>query len=601
MAKQYIQEKIYGNPGEIITINRSNILSKSIYKPTSKVIKVTGPANATIYASYVSNSTDIPYPDIKGVLVYDHVFSYSSNNNVSIEDFDLDVWMTTDYSSAYTTTFTYVSSHSGNKWKVNNTSTYVNITDLGISYSVASGSSPQNGTVVTVTTDYARARYEIWVPSIGNWNVVCVGSAGYSENAVEITVSDDTYWLDISTFQAFVSVNYTKGATCSITNIENNITLTATDTSGYYTFNVPYTGIWRINVELEFGTSPNNYIKTKDDSVFVSTLNQQITKTVELISNNLEECTWEEIKYVADQHMGDKYWQIGDCKSIILNGPWTYVRYFNNERFYAFIIGFDHNAEIEGSGITFELGRLEPNGNDICFFEGMGKGAGMPSYYDYDYSGRTYDETYFDHIWMNSGTSAIGWQNSSMRTYYLGAVSKTPYDNTTNPSGYNQGSIMSLLPDDLRDVMKKVKKWTDNSGGEPLSANNVTQTEDYLFLLSGYEVFGTTTGFGSYNCNAAEANKQDRYEYYTNLSHLKYYNDCTNQSPYGIQYNKYYIWLRSPVNELSEGSTGQEWAVATSHQQTELSKASGRGRKQYIGTASTGFCPCFVVGSEDPA
>lgn len=593
MAKQYIQEKIYGNPGQMVTINRSNIISNSIYKPTNKVIKVNGPASANIYAAYITNNTDIPYPDIKGILVYDHIFTYTSNNNVSITNFNLDTWMSSTYGSIYTTTFTYVSSHSGNKWRVNNTSTYVNINNLGISYTMTSGSAPQNGTVVNITADYSKSRYEIWVPSIGNWNVVCVGAAGYSENKIEIVSNTNVYYMDVAIFQAFISINYTRGAECTITNIENNFTLIADNTEGYYTFTVPYTGIWRIRVEQTFGTGNDAYVKTKYDSVLVSTLNQQITRTVELISNVLDECTWEEIKYVADQHMGDKYWQIGDCKAITLDGI-TLGTYYTepcvNELYYVFIIGFDHNSSVEGNGITFQFGKFDKNSEyNICIDEKNKLTQPARAAITSD------DGYYFNYFRMKSSTDSYGWSTTTMRSNILGSQSKTPYDATTNPTGYPSGSLMAGLPLDLKSVLKGVTKWTDNTGGETLSASNVTATTEYLFLPSAYEIFGTV-GTASIHANSAEETKQLQYEYYTNRTPIAYF--LTNKHATGgyvASYEPTTIYLRSPVNQVSS-SVGQYFAAIT--YQGNLAYTQGFA---YSNASQPGITPCFVVGSEDLA
>lgn len=598
MAKQYIQEKIYGNPGQMVTINRSNIISNSIYKPTNKVIKVNGPANANIYAAYITDNTDIPYPDIKGILVYDHIFTYTSNNNVSITNFNLDTWMSSTYGSIYTTTFTYVSSHSGNKWRVNNTSTYVNINNLGISYTMTSGSAPQNGTVVNITADYSKSRYEIWVPSIGNWNVVCVGAAGYSENKIEIISNTNVYYMDVAIFQAFISVNYTRGAECTITNIENNLTLTADNTEGYYTFTVPYTGIWRIRVEQTFGTGNNAYVKTKYDSVLVSNLNQQITRTVELISNNLEECTWAEIKYVADQHMGDKYWQIGDCKAVYIspNGTFgnVYTGYLVNELYYVFIIGFDHNSTVEGSGITFQFGKFKKDSPyDVC----IGEGIKFPN----NVQGALHSYgTYMNHYYMGyngntSDSSGMGWSTSTMRT-------RTLCQDISNPTS---GSLMEALPEDLRAVMKSVTKWTDNVGGTSLtSAANVTSTTDYLFLLAQYEMFGTTQiGSSTTHCNANEANKQQQYAYYANRDQTvadfgKYRYNSKENNPNTDGYTGHGTYLRSPVNQIYSGY-GQYYA-GTQYSYNSTYGWNGILFGYYFSNTDTyAFAPAFVVGSED--
>ena len=389
------------------------------------------------------------------------------------------------------------------------------------------------------------------------------------------------------------------GATCTLYNEENNYTMVAPNTDGSYIFKVPYQGLWKITVELvaTSASTGQSFTKTRYDMVNVTTLNQQISRTVKVISSVLNECTWDEIQYIADNNLGPDYWSIGDCKEIVLNGPWTHTRYFSQEVYQAFIIGFNHNSTVEGNGITFEIGKVDSASNDICLFERMGVASGYP---ESGYLGEEPPRYYATNIWMCENNDVpVGWSNSLMRTTFLGGINKLPYDQTTNPTGYKPGSIMSLLSDDLRAVMKKVTKWTDNTGGTTQSSGNVTATNDYLFLLSGYEVFGTTTGFSGRTCNAYEANKQMQYQYYitANNTRLKYYNSTDDNSPYGLVYKNKDVWLRSPVNYISYN---QCFAVAQSqYNVNNLTKSNARGGRGTTIDISLGICPCFVVGSEE--
>lgn len=594
MSAIYLQEKIIGNPGQIVTINSNNQISLTAYKPTlNKVIKVNGPSDATIYASYLSSSSDLVPLSIKGILKYDHTFDCVATNNVTASMVNLDTWMATSYAANYQTVFTY---KSGN-WK-NSSNQTVNLINLGINFSASpSGSSPVTGSTITVTANYNKARYEIYPPNTGTWTVACTTLAGYADTEV-IVGTASTYTIDLSIFQAYVQVNYTMGATCTLYNEENNYTMVAPNTDGSYIFKVPYQGLWKITVELvaTSASTGQSFTKTRYDMVNVTTLNQQISRTVKVISSVLNDCTWDEIQYIADNNLGPDYWSIGDCKEIVLNGPWTHTRYFSQEVYQAFIIGFNHNSTVEGRGITFEIGKVDSASNDICLFERMGIASGYP---ESGYLGEA-NIAYASNIWMcDNNTDPIGWSTSNMRTYVLGSVNNQPYDQTTNPTGYKPGTIMSLLPDDLRIVMKKVTKWTDNTGGTTQSSSNVTATNDYLFLLSGYEVFGTTTGFNGRTCNASEANKQMQYQYYINANNtrLKYYNSTDSNSPYGITYKKQDVWLRSPVNYIG---SSQNFAVAASRSLNNLTKSSAYGgnpRTPYV--QSLGICPCFVVGSEE--
>ena len=120
---------------------------------------------------------------------------------------------------------------------------------------------------------------------------------------------------------------------------------------------------------------------------------------------------------------------------------------------------------------------------------------------------------------INSG----GWNSSQMRTKICG----------TSLSNYS-GTIIAVIPAALRAVLKSVTKYTDNTGGRSTAASAVTATTDYFFLLSEFEVSGSTS-YGNTN----EKNKQAQYAYYSaGNSKIKYKHNDTSTAAYW--------WLRSP-------------------------------------------------------
>ena len=114
---------------------------------------------------------------------------------------------------------------------------------------------------------------------------------------------------------------------------------------------------------------------------------------------------------------------------------------------------------------------------------------------------------------MNSRNSnSGGWASSNMRTAICG----------TSLSSYS-GTIIAVIPAALRAVLKSVTKYTNNTGNS-IAASAVTATTDYFFLLSEYEVFGSTT-----YTNSNEANKQAQYSYYSaGNSKTKYNHSATS-------------------------------------------------------------------------
>ena len=125
---------------------------------------------------------------------------------------------------------------------------------------------------------------------------------------------------------------------------------------------------------------------------------------------------------------------------------------------------------------------------------------------------------------MNTATvNEGGWMRSQMRLNVCG----------TNLSSYSD-TIIAVIPEDLRAVLKSVIKYTDNVGNYDGSASAVTATTDYFFLLSEFEVFGYVS-----NANSYEKDKGAQYAYYSaGNSKIKYKHNGT-RTPADW-------WLRSP-------------------------------------------------------
>ena len=221
----------------------------------------------------------------------------------------------------------------------------------------------------------------------------------------------------------------------------------------------------------------------------------------------LDNYTWDEISQISSANLGESYFSVGDRKQITLNGTIGLLT-LSNYSTYAFIIGFNHNSGREGSGrIHFQLAKTAlSGGTDICFTDGSYDSiAPSPAFR------------------MNrSNTNSGGWNSSYMRNNICG-TSKTS----------TSGCIMGAIPADLRNALKSVTKYTNNTGNSS-SSGAVTATTDYFFLLSEYEVFGNITLSNTY-----EANYQQQYAYYSaGNSKVKYRHNSTGRSARW--------WLRSP-------------------------------------------------------
>lgn len=211
-----------------------------------------------------------------------------------------------------------------------------------------------------------------------------------------------------------------------------------------------------------------------------------ITVTGQDIDAVLDNNDWDAISSVSDE--GANYWSVGDVKMITLNGTACGVT-FSNRQLGLFILGFNHNSATEGNGITFGTFKTAlTDGIDVTIFPGSPMN--------------------------NTNTNSGGWKNSAMRNTYLGATD-TPNGNATPATTSNpvSGSLMAILPSDLRAVLKPMTTYSDNVGdGSGAVAANVTATVDYMRLLSEYEVQGAHTNSNTYE--SADGH-QAQYAYYS--------------------------------------------------------------------------------------
>ena len=226
------------------------------------------------------------------------------------------------------------------------------------------------------------------------------------------------------------------------------------------------------------------------------------------------------IQKAAQIGIAPNLWSVGDKVPIALNG--TVGSLTLNDTYYAFILGFNHNACIEGNNsIHFQFGKTSDGTKTIAFVD---------SAYNTQTSGN-----YFT---MNTtNTNSGGWASSRMRT-------------TLMPQ------FKAAMPSEWRDIISPCTKYSDNTGGGSNTASYVTATTDDIFLLAEYEVQGTRT-----YANSAEKNHQQQYAYYANgNSKIFYkYNDTSAACIW---------WLRSvnaPYSNYfcrvsTDGSAGNSYA-----------------------------------------
>lgn len=340
------------------------------------------------------------------------------------------------------------------------------------------------------------------VPETGTWSVsATLGGQTSDTKTVSITGS---YAVALTFFSATITVNVESGATVTLK--RGGTTIASKTSNGTAVFTVTETGAYTV-------TATKNG-QTTSGSVNVVSGTTSYALTLSFASSTLNNNEWSVIKSVSDAGQGANYWSIGDRKAVTLNGTVGKLS-LSNVTTYAFIIGFNHNASVEGANrIHFQLAKTAlSGGTDVCLCDNK---------YGPDNDWATPGTGYF--VMNATSTNDGGWQNSQMRTNICG----------TSLSSYS-GTMIAVIPAALRAMLKSVTKYTDNAGRGSTAASNVTATTDYFFLLSEYEVFGSIS-----QANSNERNKQAQYAYYSaGNSRIKSKHNNTNTAAYW--------WLRSPV------------------------------------------------------
>lgn len=244
-------------------------------------------------------------------------------------------------------------------------------------------------------------------------------------------------------------------------------TITVTpDSTGIVTVFVPIIGIWTVSTTYGGETKTTTVNCAEMATNYVAYL---------IVSPVLDDNPPSVIQSTAQSGEAPNIWSVGDKVGIQMSG--TIGSLALNDKYYAFIIGFNHNATIEGNNsIHFQFGKTADGTKTIAFVD---------SQYNTQQSGN-----YFT---MNtSNTNSGGWASSRMRT-------------TLMPQ------FKAAMPSEWQSIISPCTKYSDNTGGGSDTASYVTATTDDIFLLAEYEVQGAK----SY-ANSKEKDYQQQYSYYAN-------------------------------------------------------------------------------------
>lgn len=257
---------------------------------------------------------------------------------------------------------------------------------------------------------------------------------------------------------------------------------------------------------VALGAAPNSAL----------TIQCTITKTAAppppVLNSVLNENSWKAIKWASDNNVGQNYWAVGDCKEVTMNGKVSDGLTLTNYSAWVYIIGFNHNPEKEGNGITFQGFKATDKGTDVCLVD----------------SG--YNQSHTSGTWFsmnNSDTNSGGWQASLIRKNVMPL-------------------IKSAFPADLQAVIKTSTIFT-----APDTSNiELTATQDEVFLLAEYEVFGTNN-----YASSKEPNYLKQYSYYSaGNSKVKYLHNATSTAAYWWERSPYSVDLSSFCGVYADGS-----------------------------------------------
>lgn len=389
----------------------------------------------------------------------------------------------------------------------------------------------ENGALVTITngtdtyTGTSTGTCNFTVQEDGDWT--CSATLDGAQSNTKIVNVYNDFATTLIFFTAPVMINTSEGATVTATKGETVLTQTAPSTE-VVSFVIRDPGEWTFKAEKD-GKSLSETINIVNEETY------SIYLSIDLLTLNSN--SWEKISEISQAGTAKNYWSVGDCKAVTLSG--TMGTLALDTTLWLYILGFDHNAEKEGYGITFGGFKTDSgsSGINVCLID--------ENYSSYKTDGTI---TFNMNHWGNYNYG--GWARSDVRYDVLGSTDVAPqgygakategqvgYDATeTCATSPVANTLMSCLPVDLRAVMKPITKYTDNVGGGTNTETNISAMIDYLPLLAEFEIFGART-----HANEFEQNYQLQYEYYSaGNSKVKYRHSATGSAAYWWERSPYY-------------------------------------------------------------
>ena len=376
-----------------------------------------------------------------------------------------------------------------------------------------------NGTETATGVTGEDGKCILKVSKSGTWSITVSKDGGTVTTSTYVSFSQ--YNATATLFHATIKVGCEVGATITvkkpdgsaITKIAENATTQFTIySSGTHTVTVEYNGATKAETISVNTTVGNTY-----------SVNLYVTHL------DLETTSWEQIRAISDEGNAANYFAVGDTKSVALNG--TVGTLTVNATYYVYIIGINHNVELEGNGIHFGCFKTS-GGTDIALVD---------STYGYSKNGANL----FCH--NNAANSSEQWHKSILRTTILGSKGTFEYEGSaTAPTEVytTTNTLLGAIPSELRNAIKPVTKYCFYYGAGNVNRMNYF-VKDYFSLLGHYEVTGTIDN-NTDDKNNKYATYCKQYEYYANgASKIKYkHNAQTTTCKY---------WTRSQSDQTNYG------------------------------------------------
>lgn len=365
---------------------------------------------------------------------------------------------------------------------------------ISVAANVDSGTITATQGDTTVSGELQDGGVFLTVPASGEWTLNGTSGERVADTGTASLTGVDN--VKVVFFEATVGCYIMGDVSVTVTCTNGTKTYTNTGVGKHY-FTVYERGDWTVSCVIDGTTWKATLNVQEHKKQYIEIFNGEPDAT---LNNN----NWTLISVVANTGNAENYWSIGDAKEITLNGT-AGVTTFDNVSIWAQIIGFNHNPDYEGNNsIHFQIGTTAQTGGT------------QVALVDSKYNSYVSSAGYFNMNYSNTNTG--GWASSKMRTAMLPA-------------------LKAIMPADLTSVIKVIPKYTDNVGnGSGHVESNVNATEDDLFLLSYYEVFGgTSTSYA----NKYENGPTKQYAYYSaGNSKIRYKHSSTGTACY--------YWLRSP-------------------------------------------------------